>query len=253
MPTKKPSTAKAPEHQPTVSPDPEESGPSEQPVATPPGREIAIQTPRRIGDEAFSTHELNTINSIVKTAINQSIREELLPSLQEIITNQLQLQLQPSQSRFQTVSPEPPVIEAPVIEAPAIEAPVIEAPAIEAPAIEAPIIEAPVIEPPPPAVKQPPLAYRQLPLRLDDYIYPYFDRQLPPSPKLENTGLFKLPTHTYLPEPPTYEGKYLVYHDVFHFIDALRLSTENVCINRWWTHCLRGSATTWWTSELSDL
>jgi hypothetical protein len=31
------------------------------------------------------------------------------------------------------------------------------------------------------------------------------------------------------------------------------LSTENVCINGWWTHCLRGSATTWWTSELSDL
>jgi len=87
MPTKKPSTAKAPERQPTVSPDPEESGPSEQPVATPPGREIAIQTPRRMGDEAFSTHELNTINSIVKTAINRSIREDLLPSLQEIITS----------------------------------------------------------------------------------------------------------------------------------------------------------------------
>jgi len=90
MPPKKPSTAKAPERQPTVSPDPEESGPSEQPVAlATPGREIAIQTPRRMGDEAFSTHELNTINSIVKTAINRSIREELLPSLQEIITNQL--------------------------------------------------------------------------------------------------------------------------------------------------------------------
>jgi hypothetical protein len=89
--------AKAPERQPTVSPDPEESGPSEQPVATP-GREIAIQTPRRMGDEAFSTHELNTIHSIVKTVIDRSIREELLPSLQEIITNQLQLQL--SQPRF---------------------------------------------------------------------------------------------------------------------------------------------------------
>jgi hypothetical protein len=40
-----------------------------------------------MGNEAFSVHELNTINSIVKTAINQSIREDLLPSLQEIITN----------------------------------------------------------------------------------------------------------------------------------------------------------------------
>jgi hypothetical protein len=190
-----------------------------------------------MGNEAFSTHELNTINSIVKTTIDRSIREELLPSLQEIITNQLQLQLQPSQSRFQTVSPEPPIIEAPAIEAPAIEAPIIEAPAIEAPIIEAPVIEAPaieapVIEPPPPVVEQLPLAYRQLPLRLDDYEYPYFDRQLPPSPpKLENTGLFKPPAHIYLPEPPTYEGKYPVYYDVFHFIDALRLSTKNVCIN----------------------
>jgi hypothetical protein len=91
MPPKKPSIAntKAPERQPTVSPDPEESGPLEQPIATPLGREIAIQTPRRMGDEAFSTHELNTINSIVKTVIDRSIREELLPSLQEIITNQL--------------------------------------------------------------------------------------------------------------------------------------------------------------------
>jgi hypothetical protein len=80
MPPKKPSTAKVPEYQPTVSPDPEESGPSEQPIATP-RREITIQTPRRIGDEAFSTHELNTIHSIVKTTINRSIREELLPSL----------------------------------------------------------------------------------------------------------------------------------------------------------------------------
>jgi hypothetical protein len=87
MPPKKPSTAKAPERQPTVSPDPEESGLSEQLLVATPGREIAIQTPRRMGDEAFSTHELNTINSIVKTAIDRSIREELLPSLQEIITN----------------------------------------------------------------------------------------------------------------------------------------------------------------------
>jgi hypothetical protein len=70
MPTKKPSIAKAPERQPTVSPDPEESGLSEQPIAIPPRREITIQTLRRIGDEAFSTHELNTINSIVKTIIN---------------------------------------------------------------------------------------------------------------------------------------------------------------------------------------
>jgi hypothetical protein len=197
-----------------------------------------------MGDEAFSTHELNTINSIVKTAIDRSIREELLPSLQEIITNQLQLQL--SQPRFQTVSPEPPVIEAPAIEAPAIEPPAIEPPAIERPAIERPASEPPLSPPPPaveqpplayrqlppPAIEQPPLAYRQLPPRLGDYEYPYFDRQLPPSPpKLENTGLFKPLAHTYLPEPLTYEGKYLVYHDVFYFIDALRLSTKNVCIN----------------------
>jgi hypothetical protein len=228
MPTKKPSTAKAPERQPTVSPNPEESGPLEQlPIATP-RREITIQTPRRIGNEVFSTHELNTINSIVKTAIDRSIREELLPSLQEIITNQLQLQL--SQPRFQTVSPEPPVIEPPAIEPPVIEPPATERPVIERPAIEPPL------SPPPPAVEQPPLAYRQLPPRFDDYEYPHFDRQIPPPPpslpKLESTSLFKPPAHTYLPEPPTYEGKYLVYHDVFNFIDALRLSTENVYINR---------------------
>jgi hypothetical protein len=46
MPPKKPSTAKAPERQPTVSPDPEESGPSEQPIAlATPRREIEIQIP----------------------------------------------------------------------------------------------------------------------------------------------------------------------------------------------------------------
>jgi hypothetical protein len=148
------------------------------------------------------------------------------------------------------VSPEPPAIEAPAIEAPVIEPPAIEPPAIEPPAIEAPAIE-------PPAVEQPPLAYRQLPPRFNDYEYPHFDRQIPPPPpsllKLKSTGLFKPPAHIYLPEPPTYEGKYPVYYDVFNFIDALRLSTKNVCINGWWTHCLCGSATTWWTSELSDL
>jgi hypothetical protein len=92
MPPKKPSTAKAPERQPTVSPDPKESRPLEQPVAlATPGREIAIQIPHRLDDEAFSKYQLDTINAIVKSSINQSIREELLPSLQEIITNQLQL------------------------------------------------------------------------------------------------------------------------------------------------------------------
>jgi len=110
-----------------------------------------------------------------------------------------------------------------------------EPPAIEAPVIEAPAIEAPAIEPPPPVVEQPPLAYRQLPPRFDDYEYPHFDRQIPPPPpsppKLENIGLFKPPAHIYLPEPPTYEGKYLVYYDVFNFIDTLRLSTKNVYIN----------------------
>ncbi|KAH8787776.1 hypothetical protein BGZ57DRAFT_126564 [Hyaloscypha finlandica] len=156
------------------------------------------------------------------------------------------------------MSPEPPAIEPPIIEPPAIERPVIERPVIERPAIERPVIERPASEPPlsppPPAIEQPPLAYRQLPPRFDYYEYPHFDRQLPPSPpKLENVGLFKPPAHTYLPEPPTYEGKYLVYHDVFNFIDALRLSTENVCINGWWTYCLRGSAMTWWTLELFDL
>jgi hypothetical protein len=147
------------------------------------------------------------------------------------------------------VSPKPPVIEAPVIEPPAIEPPVIEPPVIERPVIECPIIE-PLLSPPPPIVEQPPLAYqqlpptieqpplayRQLPPRFDDYEYPHFDHQIPPPPpslpKLESTGLFKPPAHTYLPEPPTYEGKYLVYYDVFNFIDTLRLSTKNVYINR---------------------
>jgi hypothetical protein len=81
MPTKKPSIAKAPERQLIVSPNPKESGLLEQlPIATL-RREITIQTLRRIGNEVFSTHELNTINSIIKTIINRSIREELLPSL----------------------------------------------------------------------------------------------------------------------------------------------------------------------------
>ena len=57
------------------------------------------------------------------------------------------------------MSPEPPIIEPSIIEAPVIEAPVIEAPVIELP----------------PIVEQPPLTYRQLPPRLNDYIYPYFD------------------------------------------------------------------------------
>jgi hypothetical protein len=158
-----------------------------------------------MGDEAFSAYKLNTINSIVKSAIDRSIREELLPSLQEIITNQLQLQL--LQLRFQTTSPTP-APEPPVIKRPTIERPTIEPPANERPASEPPL-------PPPPVVEQPPLAYRQLPPRFDDYKYPHFDRQLPPSPpKLENVGLFKPPAHTYLPEPPTYEGKYLVYYSV---------------------------------------
>jgi hypothetical protein len=113
---------KAPERQPTVSPNPEESGPSEQLAIATPGREIAIQTPQRLDNEAFSKYQLDTINSIVNLSISRSIREDLLPSLQEIITNQLQVQLSQSESRFQTASPtpapEPPAIEPPTVEQP---------------------------------------------------------------------------------------------------------------------------------------
>jgi hypothetical protein len=79
--------SKAPERQPTVSPDPEESGPSEQLAVATPGRGIGIQTPRRMDDEAFSKYQLNTINSIVKSAIDRAIQDELIPSVRDIITN----------------------------------------------------------------------------------------------------------------------------------------------------------------------
>jgi hypothetical protein len=69
--------------------------------------------------------------------------------------------------------------------------------------------------------------------------YPLRERRI--EPKLESVGLFDPPLYTYLPEPTTYKGKYPVYYDVFSFVDALRLSGEDVC-NRWWKRCLRGPA-----------
>jgi len=65
--------------------------------------------------------------------------------------------------------------------------------------------------------------------RYEAHEYPFRERRI--EPKLESVGLFDPPLHTYLPEPTTYEGKYPVYHDVFSFVDALRLSGEDVCTN----------------------
>jgi len=72
--------------------------------------------------------------------------------------------------------------------------------------------------------------------------------------KVKDIGLFHPPDTTSLPEAPTTEGGYTVYHDVFSFVDALRLWPEqDVCRNLLWKNCLRGSALNWWTTELSDL
>jgi hypothetical protein len=54
--------------------------------------------------------------------------------------------------------------------------------------------------------------------------YPLRERRI--EPKLESIGLFDPPLYIYLPELTTYEGKYPVYHDVFSFVDALRLSSS---------------------------
>jgi hypothetical protein len=82
--------------------------------------------------------------------------------------------------------------------------------------------------------------YRQAPLPLfrepheprEPHEYPYNLRERRIEPKLEPVGLFDPPLYIYLPELTTYEGKYPVYHDVFSFVDALRLSGEDVCANR---------------------
>jgi len=72
---------------------------------------------------------------------------------------------------------------------------------------------------------------RQAPLPpfREPHEYPFRERRI--EPKLESVGLFDPPLHTYLPDSTTYEGKYPVYHDVFSFVDALRLSREDVCAN----------------------
>ncbi|KAH8744799.1 hypothetical protein F5882DRAFT_423495, partial [Hyaloscypha sp. PMI_1271] len=102
---------------------------------------------------------------------------------------------------------------------------------------------------------------RQAPLPLfhephephEPHEYPQARREYRIEPKLESVGLFDPPLYTYLLDSTTYEGKYPVYHNVFSFVDALRLSGEDVCANGWWKRCLRGSALVWWTTELSDV
>jgi hypothetical protein len=99
--------------------------------------------------------------------------------------------------------------------------------------------------------RQPPLPPFHEPHEPHEYPYTLRERRI--EPKLETIGLFDPPLHTHLPDSTGYEGKFPVYHDVFSFVDALRLSGEDICTNGWWKRCLRGPALIWWTTELSDL
>jgi hypothetical protein len=88
------SKGKAPERQPTVSPAPDEPGPSEHHQLA----EIETQTPRHM-DDGFSRQQLDTVQSMINSSITRSFELNLMPMIQSALEDVL--------NRRGSVSPTP--------------------------------------------------------------------------------------------------------------------------------------------------